>query len=78
MDDSLRGVDEIYTYEYKTTIKTSDTYFYKIYNLFGEEYGDKAYEAGLKGKIDIDLDGYDFICKLLAKEYNFEYERQKK
>ena len=74
----LRGVDEIYTYEYKTTLKTIDPDFNKIYNLFGEEYRNKAYEAGLKDEIDIDLDEYDFICKLLAKDYNFEYERKKK
>lgn len=74
----LRGVDEIYTYEYKTTLKTIDPDFDKIYNLFGEEYRNKAYEAGLKDEIDIDLDEYDFICKLLAKDYNFEYERKKK
>lgn len=74
----LRGVDEVYTYEYRTTKNTINAGFDEIYNLFGEKYRNKAYEANLKGEIDIDFDEYDYICRQLAKDYNFEYERKRK
>ena len=74
----LRGTDESYNYEYKTTPETIDPGFDSIYNLFGEDYRNEAYEAVLRDEIDIDFDEYDFICKLLAKDYHFYYERTKR
>lgn len=74
----LRGTDVAYNYEYRTTENTKPGEFDKIFNLFGETYRNKAYEAALNGNIDIDMDEYDFICKMLAKDYDFYYERKKK
>lgn len=74
----LRGTDMAYNYEYRTIGKTMPGEFDKIFNLFGETYRNKAYEAALNGEINIDVDEYDFICKMLAKDYKFYYERKKK
>lgn len=74
----LRGVDEAYTYEYRTTKTTKMASFDEIFNLFGDKYRNKTYEAALKGELDIDLDEYDYICGLLAKKYDFYYKREKK
>ena len=74
----LRGVDAVYNYEYRTTENTKAGEFDKIYNLFGETYRNEAYEAALKEEIDIDIDEYDFICRMLAKDYGFYYERKRK
>lgn len=74
----LSGVDHKYKYRVKRTAKTKKPKVGDINHKFTGEYRNEAYEAGIRGEIDIDEDEYDFIVRKLAEEYRFEYIREKR
>lgn len=73
----LRGIDEKYIYELRTSSKTIDPGFDEVYHLFNTEIRYEALEQGMTGKINIDTDEYDYICQKMAEKYHFEYKRFK-
>ncbi len=73
MDFSLKelsGVDEFYRYTIRRTDQTTyaDRDIILIHAFKEENYAEF---------LDADLDGYDFFVKRLAKQYGFEYRREK-
>ncbi len=73
----LHGVDDRYVYYLE---KTSDTKYVDIESIRAKfkKHHIEALGLSMQGKLDIDYDEYDYIVKMLAKEYNFTYKRVKK
>lgn len=74
----LRGVDYKYSY---TIEKTSDTIVVdgdSIRSEFNNLLKLEACSLSMRGLLDIDEDGFDYVVSLLSKKYNFIYRREKK
>ncbi len=74
----LVGADEQYIYRIR---RTSDTEYVNRETVSHAYKGDNYIEfmqMVFDGKLDADLDEYDFMVRKLAERYGFEYERQKR
>ena len=75
-EQSSRASDDKYFYSMTRTDETPSN-VQNIRKVFEITYL-STLEKSLNGVIDIDLDGYHETMLLLAKRYNFRYERRKK
>ena len=73
----MRASDSSYSYEMRRRSDTVDKSWDEVYHRHRELFRVESYKESVNNTdFDIDVDGYDYVMRLLSRELKFDYERK--
>ncbi|NWO23164.1 minor capsid protein [Mogibacterium timidum] len=73
----MRASDSTYSYEMRRRSDTVDMSWDEVYHRHRELFRVESYKESVNNTdFDIDVDGYDYVMRLLSRELKFDYERK--
>ena len=73
----MRASDSTYSYEMRRRCDIVDISWDEVYHRHRELFRVESYKESVNNTdFDIDVDGYDYVMRLLSRELKFDYERK--